>query len=288
MAQLLDSNGTPYQGFRMHTLERMVLKLRHHPRLSRIDWFWDRARPIYDTFVARYSEQGLSRCINGTDTLRLLPRFRQMAEQYEPEVWSHLMAEIRSGDTVADVGAYIGLYTVALAQRVGLAGKVIAFEPDPHNYKVLCEHIVLNQQADRVEVLQMAVGDREAEVPFAAERNEQSTVISHPDEATLIVPCVRLDRFLYDRRLDILKIDVEGYEQCVLEGALGLLQNDRHPRAIFIEAHPYVWPSIGANSDELLCLLKSCGYIVCDLHGQRVSHIENYGEIIARTEALPL
>ncbi|MEM2045746.1 MAG: hypothetical protein QXO20_06155 [Candidatus Bathyarchaeia archaeon] len=59
--------------------------------------------------MARLGRNGLERIINGTDRILILPKFRGVGETYEPEVWSHLMAQARPGDIVADVGAHIGL-----------------------------------------------------------------------------------------------------------------------------------------------------------------------------------
>src|SRR5205823_6561006 len=100
----------------MHVFERWAFTVRSHPRLRGADWLWDRLRPSYAAVLAHLSRRGLPRTFNGTDTIRVLPRFRGYAGSYEPEVWPHLMARVRAGDTVADVGAYVGLYTVALAR----------------------------------------------------------------------------------------------------------------------------------------------------------------------------
>ena len=83
-------------------------------------------------------------------------------------------------------------------------------------------------------------------------------------------------------RLDILKIDVEGYEERVIAGAKGLLEDGhRGPRAIFIEVHPYAWQATGTTSRSLLGMLEDCNYQIQDLAGKPVERIEEYGEVIA-------
>ena len=86
------------------------------------------------------------------------------------------MAQVQPDDVVADIGAYIGLYTVALAKRVGPSGRVIAFEPDSLNFTALKEHLRLNKVADRVDLIQAAVGAHNGNVLFESGRGSESHV----------------------------------------------------------------------------------------------------------------
>jgi FkbM family methyltransferase len=212
----------------------------------------------------------------------LEPRFRSISEVYEPEVWDSLMNEIRPGDTFTDVGVFIGLYTLAVAKRIGPAGCVVAFEPDPINYAIAKEHIKLNALEGRVDLIQAAVGAYNEYASFKPS-NEMGHIATDVDEGTCLVECVTLDRIFTDRHLNVLKIDVEGYEEKVLQGAKGLLSDrKRSPRAIFVEVHPYAWPVIGTTSESLLGLLTHYGYEVRTIEGWRVEKIDRYGEIVAR------
>lgn len=265
----------------MHTLERLALRLRHHPTLRQATWLWDGLRPMYDRAVAVASPRGISRRFNNSDTVRLLSRYRPMGEQYEPEVWRAVMEAIRPGDTVADVGAFIGLYTIAIGNRVGPHGHVVAFEPAPDSMAILRAHIALNRLGDRVEAQQLALGVEDATVAFAiAEQSAAIAPRATPD--TVSVRCVRLDSFWGERPLDVLKLDVEGYEEQVLRGAAGLLARSKPPRAIFVEVHPYAWGAVGTSSASLLGLLAGHGYRIEDVAGRPVAAIDGYGEIVAR------
>jgi hypothetical protein len=91
-----------------------------------------------------------------------------------------------------------------------------------------------------------------------------------------------LDTIFPDRRLDILKIDVEGYEEDVLKGAVRLLSDSqRSPRVIYIEVHPYAWSALGTTCESLLSFLDRCQYQVLSLDGQAVKQINYWGEVIA-------
>src|SRR5438105_15270730 len=108
----------------MYLAEKLCTTLRHTSFLARADWLWNQVRPLYDQVLARTGQDGLERIINGTDRILVLPAFRSVTEVYEPDVWHTLMSEVRTGDVVADVGVYIGLYSIALAQHVGPEGRV--------------------------------------------------------------------------------------------------------------------------------------------------------------------
>ncbi len=243
---------------------------------------WDAFRPFYDRAVSFAGRKGLKRVMNGTDPILLSPRFRAVIEEYEPDVWQSLMSEIRPGDTFADVGTFIGLYALAVARRVGPSGLVVAFEPDPSNHSFTKEHIRLNALEERVELVNAAVSDTIETVPFSLQA-ESAHISLKQDEDTCLVDCITLDHHFAERRLDVLKIDVEGYEEKVLSGATSLLRDEhRAPRAIYIEVHPYAWTEVGTTSDSLLSLLESCNYRALNLDGKLIERITNYGEIIAR------
>src|SRR5262245_13135361 len=141
----------------MKTVEKLSKWVRHLPLLERADWIWDPVRPIYQRAVGYFGRNGLERIINGSDRILVSSRVRSISEKYEPDVWRALMAELRTGDTFVDVGAFIGLYTIAVGLRLLGSGQVIAFEPDGKNFSLLREHVKLNGLEGRVELYQAAV-----------------------------------------------------------------------------------------------------------------------------------
>jgi FkbM family methyltransferase len=267
----------------LRRLEGLVLSLRHSRGLRSADWLWDRARPHYDRLIETLAPAGLERVLNGSDRIRLLPVLRQQGPSYEPDVWQALMREVRVGDVVADIGAFVGLYTVAVAQRVGPEGRVVAFEPDPANFALLRAQVALNRLEDRIELVQAAVSEVDGQGGFAAGRGLESRLATADTPEVKLVELRRLDTVFAERRLDLLKIDVEGFEEAVIRGGSGLLADPaRRPRAIFIEVHPYAWSAIGSSSAGLISLLERSGYELEDLAGRPVSQIKDWGEVIAR------
>jgi FkbM family methyltransferase len=268
----------------MNRIEKASTWIRHLPLIERADWLWNPVRPLYDKAVAHWGRKGLARLVNGTDRILVSPEARGTSETYEPDVWHSLMAEIRTGDTFVDVGAFIGLYAVGVGLRLEGTGKVVAFEPDRRNFSLLEKHVKLNGLEAQAELHCAAVSDKAGECAFLANGSSQARIVTSLDyRDTQKVSVVTLDDILAGRRIDLLKVDVEGFEEMVLRGAGGLLRTGPlRPRTIFIEVHPYAWSSIGSGSDALLQLLNEAGYRVETLDGQAVHSIDRYGEIIAR------
>jgi FkbM family methyltransferase len=270
----------------MNPIERASIAVRHSSALERADWLWERVRPAYDRMLATIAgRRGLVRVINGTDTFRLSPISRGfIADEYEREVWRRVMSEVRPGDRVVEVGASFGLYALAFAGRAGSEGHVTAFEPDPQSASALKANIRVNGWQTRISLVRAAVGAANGEIRFAAARGMESRIATRNDsnQDVITVPIVTLDSAIGDGRLDLLKIDVEGFEEQVLRGARTILTSaNRRPRAILIEVHPFAWSDAGTTSASLLGLLGECGFEVENMAGAKVREISEYGHVIA-------
>src|SRR5262249_34098006 len=120
-----------------------------------------------------------------------------------------------------DVGAHLGLHTLAAARRIGKTGRVFCFEPTPVTYELLCRTLRLNGLDDRVTARCAAAGREDTTKPLHV-----STISSHNSlyplpnaETTVQVEVVRLDDEMpAGQRVDVAKIDVEGAELDVLCG----------------------------------------------------------------------
>lgn len=265
----------------MSRFERAVSNLRHNRFLEDATWLWNWLRPIYERALILTNKSGLKRTINGLDPLLIDPRFRQIRDEYEPEMWKLMMSKVEEGDVIVDVGAFIGLYTVALAMRVGPSGKIIALEPDPENFSALLTHLDLNHVAPRTQCIQKALGRQSGRVGFAAGRSSESAVVSHSGES-IDVEMTSLDDLLQVESVDVIKIDVEGHERDVLLGGLGLLRDPRRrPDFIFMELHQFAWSDPSNTAKEIQETLTSTGYRLLDVDENPVGDLRKVGWLVA-------
>lgn len=270
----------------MSSFELACVRLRHSRLLRGRSHFWNVIRPVYNAVVHAIAPQGLVRVINGTDRIRVSPEARGVPQIYEPVFWARLMNSIGPGDTFVDVGSFWGLYAVAVAKRVGPTGKVIAIEPDPNSFERIRRHVMLNGIEKRVTLLHAAASDRDGTVRFLANGRCDARICEANGSDSVLVACGRLDTLLQGINVDVLKIDVEGFEEKVLEGAEALLRNpDRKPRFIYLEVHPYAWQAVGTTSSSLLQTLEQFGYDVATPEGASVESVTEYGSVIATRKA---
>ena len=163
-----------------------------------------------------------------------------LLKPYRPNAFVEILC--KAGDTVIDVGANLGSWTLGAALAVGPAGRVIAVEPVPHVAEGLARSVEINRFR-WVTVLRNACSDRIGEIAFSVERDNtvgsRSGLMPSDEKRTfqhITVPAVTLDSVVAAQqlsRVDVIKIDVEGFEEAVLKGATETL--GRFNPVLFIE-----------------------------------------------------
>ncbi len=145
---------------------------------------------------------------------------------YEQNDLPWMLAPVPAGGVCLDVGANVGFYTLHFARRVGPGGVVHAFEPDPHNAARLEANCRLNDFGSVVRIHRQAVGGAAGRLTFhRSDRAHSGWGSLEPfREAVekIEVECVTLDAFLAAegiRHVDLMKVDVEGAECDLLDGA---------------------------------------------------------------------
>jgi len=182
---------------------------------------------------------------------------------------------LRPGDVALDLGAHIGFFTVQLAASVGAAGHVYAFEPFDPAAELLERSIKENRFDTRVTVRRAAAGSASgtATLTFPVETlNSGGAYLLRDGTEPLTgnlqktVPTVALDDLDLRRPVRFIKMDVEGAEPLVLQGAARLLAEDRP--IILSELHPVqLERASGLSGDQFLDQINSMGYRAQDLTG---------------------
>lgn len=180
---------------------------------------------------------------------------REMLEgKFDPFIYEELKAHGGiEGATVWDIGAHIGYHSLAFAALAGQTGRVVSFEPNPFNLERFRSHLEKNPElASRITLLTSAVSnvDGASSFSFSPNVDDGTSSGSHLTEAPLPgesweyeaftetrVETVRADTLLESGlpAPDVIKIDTEGAEFLVLEGAKKLLS--AHRPLVFVEVH---------------------------------------------------
>ena len=190
---------------------------------------------------------------NGSHACRNPPNWPEMG------VWRQ---HLRPGDLFLDVGANIGIYTLF---ALDLGAEVIACEPDRHNAQRLEENLALN--GFTAEVIQKAISDRPGILRFTQGLDSYNHLVldgAPTEEISVIieVEATTVDDLLGDRVAAGMKIDVEGAERLVLEGASRALR-DRRIRLIQLEwSERVVHSTLGEGRDPAWELLAQAGYVL--------------------------
>lgn len=195
-------------------------------------------------------------------------------EEFEVAIFRQLAAKSRG---VVDVGANIGLYT-CIAAAASPDSRVLAFEPVPENYHFLLDNVNTNGVSARVLAEMQAVGEREGELVLHLSNRQIGTHSASAENTeecsgTTIVPMTDLDSYLKTHDMppvDLMKIDIEGYDGFALRGAVATLRKDRP--TIFIEFNPSALSNCGFEPHELLELIAAHGYhiFIVDLLDSRL------------------
>jgi len=166
----------------------------------------------------------------------------------------NLAALLQRGDTFLDIGANVGIYSLTLARMKNIMPdlKYYAFEANPDTFKRLFE----NAKALGIQSHNVALSDRNEFLSFVSgavshvfTTIENSSAYSIADEQ-ITVPCRRLDDMEIEGDSLIMKIDVEGQEKNVLDGALKLFLTDR-VKAVYLD---------GYKDREIETFLRSHGF----------------------------
>jgi FkbM family methyltransferase len=194
---------------------------------------------------------------------------RVLLGTYEPEQTELFVRHLRPGGTFLDVGSHVGFYTLLGSRLVGPAGTVWSFEPDPTNAHHLREHARINGAAN-VRVEEAAVAERAGSARFGGGSGSGTGRLTEAGDRS--VRTVALDSFCDDHDLvpTAIKIDVEGAEAAVIEGASATLRQARP--VLFVSTH-------GPEPHERsVALLRDLGYTLTPILGD---HVESSSELLA-------
>jgi FkbM family methyltransferase len=221
-----------------------------------------------------YSVPGQGRFCLEKKGYDLIKTALKAGKKWEPELHPYFQKHIVKGSTVVDIGGHIGTHTLVLSRIVGPAGQVHVFEPVTKTYQELLVNLDLNQ-IKNVRAHFAAIGDKHMRISMNPpnSNNEGFTLIGKGGNR---VELRALDSFQL-KRVSFMKIDVEGFEYAVLQGAK---QTIKQNKPVMLIEMWHSTPKHKAQMKKTKALLKSMGY-----HSIKHIHADNFLAIPTRTPA---
>lgn len=185
---------------------------------------------------------------------------------WERELTDVFVRHVKPGAMMVDAGANFGHFALVASRLAGKDGLIFAFEPDPKTFALLTENVALLDTANVVAVA-AGLADRPGELELREDAGNPgghsfATENVRAAGTSTRVPVHTLDEFLArhapGRRLDLIKIDVQGFEAKLIAGARQTIARDRP--TIFCEVSPDLMRNVGDDFAALLRYFEGEGY----------------------------
>jgi len=204
-------------------------------------------------------------------------------EDFSAEIFGE---QIKKGFICLDVGANIGWHTTLMSRLSGTEGEVHAFEPVPPTFADLEKNVSLNKDGAKVFLNNFGLGDEEstAEIHlFKDLPSGHATLAGKANQASDVFPIriKTLDSYLEEkniRRVDFIKVDIEGAEMMFLKGAQKIFEQKRAP-VIYMEMTLETSREFGYLPNDLIIFLKnkaSYQFFRVDEVGRKLVRIEEF------------
>jgi len=190
--------------------------------------------------------------------LPLYSAFKAYVDRAERRFLAGVLA---AGSVVVDAGANIGIYSRFLSRCVGAGGRVHSFEPSPDNFAHLKSALA---NVTNVTLNQLAVGEKtEDSMLYVSEElnvdHRAYPTAREPRRAISIRTTALDDYFKPGTRVDLIKMDIQGYELHALQGAERVI-SDNPQINLLVEFWPYGLRCAGASEKDLVAFLRHKGF----------------------------
>lgn len=199
--------------------------------------------------------------------------------RYEPEDESMTYLLVQNGDTILDIGANIGWYTINLAKRFPNS-KIYSFEPIPPTFELLTKNVQRNK-LDNVTLIHSGLSDKEEKKDLYYFRGGSSVAsivnfVNNPNAQKVTCKFNTIDRLVSELNIssvNFIKCDVEGSELLVLSGAKVTIE--KFKPIILLEVYEGQCQMCGYTAMDLINLLKSWGYEYFEANNNQLKRVES-------------
>lgn len=176
-----------------------------------------------------------------------------------------LLNILKPGQTLIDVGANIGYYSIVSAARLGKNGRVVSFEPDPQNFNLLLENIKQNH-FKQIHAFNIGLSNQKTNLPLyrSADNRGDHRLFETPQHiASDVIALDSGDNVLLERNASIshltvhcIKIDTQGYEYSIIDGLHKTITANQKHLHMLVEFWPWGLRKNQTSATELLKLLQ--------------------------------
>ena len=197
---------------------------------------------------------------------------------FERKMVETAMSHVHSGDVFLDVGAHMGFYTLVASRAVGERGSVHCFEPGDKQHRLLSENVRINGLSN-VRVNKKGVSNKKGTATFVEgpSRNLGESYVSEGSSGGgPSIELVTLDEYCREMGITAvgaMKVDVEGLEEFVFQGATDVLGRLR-PRAIVYESVGEHAAKFGSSPEKVHAIIRSHGYRIRAFRHDRVVELD--------------
>ncbi len=167
---------------------------------------------------------------------------------------------LKKDDNILEIGANIGYFVILEAEIIGPKGIIYAIEPEKNNINLLKRNIKINKLESQVKIERMAISNKIGQDKLYTSKNCNLHSLEKNVEAKTEpqkIKTTTIDKYIEDKKIDYVRMDIEGYEYKAIEGMKKLLAN-KQPVKMFIEIHPHI---MGKNKTiSMLKTLKKSGF----------------------------
>ena len=178
---------------------------------------------------------------------------------------------LKFGDAVIDIGANIGTVTLESAVKVSPKGRVYSIEPNKKIFKFLAENIKLNN-LQNVKIFNVALGEKNDSVFFSSKRSDDLNSVSITEEGEEISLCKLDDLPINESKINLMKIDVLGYEKFVFGGAKKILEITE---CIHLPIIPSDCERYGYDFNDIFVMLRNLGFQLFTFSEKNISVIKS-------------
>ena len=234
-------------------------------------------RRLSNFVISRYRSSfveidGRKMYLGPTDSLKL------SFKRYDDFTENFVKSRIKKNDTIIDLGANIGYWTLVFAQHVGNNGRVFAFEPEPVLFELLKKNVDVNH-FENITIIQKAVSNKTQKMKLFLSHNPNDHRIydPHDDRKSIEIESIRLDDYFQnlDGEIDFIKSNIQGADFAAILGMQEIIQKSKNLE-IIAEYAPSLLEGFGFSPRDFLTTLQKEGFKLFDLNSpeKRVIPIE--------------